>query len=238
MGKQGLILDKVVLLGRTFDEYSRYFALDAAALKGRAVLDVASGVSSFCAESNEQGILTAACDPIYDIPPEQIEARCEPDLDYVLKSVAGLKTYKWEFYQSPERLRTFRERAYKTFLADYRKHADNRYVTGSLPHLPFANGQFDLTLVSYLLFVYEDHFDYEFHKRSVIEMMRVTKEEARCYPVVTFEAKPSSYIERLKADVDLRHLLIDQVETDFEFLVGSNSYLRIRHQPQPLTQGR
>ena len=33
MNKQGLILDKVVLLGRTSDEYVRYFALDPAALR-------------------------------------------------------------------------------------------------------------------------------------------------------------------------------------------------------------
>ena len=83
MGKQGLILDKVVLLGRTFDEYSRYFALDAAALKGRAVLDVASGVSSFCAEANGQGIHVTAFDPIYDLPPKQIEAGEAVTLDGV-----------------------------------------------------------------------------------------------------------------------------------------------------------
>ena len=41
--KQGLVLDKVVLLGRTLDEYARYFALDLEGLRGRAVLDVASG---------------------------------------------------------------------------------------------------------------------------------------------------------------------------------------------------
>ena len=41
--KQGLVLDKVVLLGRTLDEYRRYFALDLDALRGRRILDVASG---------------------------------------------------------------------------------------------------------------------------------------------------------------------------------------------------
>ncbi len=45
--KQGLVLEKVVLLGRTLDEYARYFALDLDALRGAELLDVASGVSSF-----------------------------------------------------------------------------------------------------------------------------------------------------------------------------------------------
>ena len=39
MSKQGLVLEKVVLLGRTFEEYVLYFALDPEALRGRSVLD-------------------------------------------------------------------------------------------------------------------------------------------------------------------------------------------------------
>jgi hypothetical protein len=228
MKKQGLVLDKVVLLGRTFEEYVRYFALDPAALRGQAILDVASGVGSFCAEANAQGIDVTAFDLIYELPPEQIQARCGPDLDHVIESVRGLKTYKWEFYKSPEGLRPYRERAYKTFLADYRTHGGGRYVAGRLPRLPFADGQFDLTLVSYFLFAYEDQFDYDFHKRSVREVMRVTRGEARLYPLVNFEAKRCSYLDTLRNDPDLGHLTFEEVETDFEFLVNSNFFLRVR----------
>ena len=229
MSKQGLVLDKVVLLGRTFEEYVRYFALEPATLRGRSVLDVASGVSSFCAEANEQGIHATAFDPIYDFSLEEIQSRCEPDLDHVTRNIGLAKTYKWDFYESPEGMRRYRERAYQTFLADYQTQRGIRYIAGNLPKLPFAGGQFDLTLSSYLLFVYQDHFDYEFHQQSILEMMRVTTGEARCYPVVTFEAKLSTYIARLQTDPDLQHLTFDSVSTDFEFLIGSNSFLRIRH---------
>jgi len=227
--KQGLVLDKVVLLGRTFEEYTRYFALEPAFLTGKSVLDVAAGVSSFCAEANEKGLNVTAFDLIYKLPADDIQARCEPDLDHVLKSIDGLKTYRWEFYKSPERLRGFRERAYKTFLADYRLHRGRRYVGGSLPRLPFDDGQLDLTLVSYLLFVYEDQLDYEFHKQSLVEIMRVTRGEARFYPLVSFEARRCRYVEQLRKDPDLRHLVFEEVTTDFEFLVGSNNFLRVRH---------
>jgi len=47
--KRGLQLDRVVLLGRTFEEYRRYFLLEPDDLIGKRVLDVAGGVSSFCA---------------------------------------------------------------------------------------------------------------------------------------------------------------------------------------------
>lgn len=225
--KQGLVLDKVVLLGRTLDEYRRYFALDLPGLQSKAILDVASGVSSFCAEANQAGLWVTACDPIYELPGAEIRQRCGPDLDHVLGAVRDLKTYRWEFYRSPEYLRGFRERAYQAFLDDYEAHGSARYRTGRLPTLPFANGQFDLVLVSYLLFAYEDQFDYQFHKRSVLELMRVSRGEARIYPTVTFEAVRSGHLNRLEEDPDLRHLGFELVPTDFEFLVGSNNYLRV-----------
>ena len=227
--KQGLVLDKVVLLGRTLDEYARYFALDLDALAGAEILDVASGVSSFSAEANARGLRVTAFDRIYELDPAVIQSRCEPDLERVIKSIEGLNTYRWEFYKNVENLRALRERAYKTFLADYAPQRGARYVAGSLPSLPFGNRQFDLTLASYLLLVYEDHFDYKFHQQSLLEVMRVTRGEARLYPIVSFEAKRCSYIDRFKADPTLAHLTFEEVQTDFEFLVGSNYFLRIRH---------
>ena len=225
--KQGLVLDKVVLLGRTLDEYRRYFDLALEGLRDKAILDVASGVSSFCAEANRAGLRVTACDPIYKLPGEDIRQRCGPDLDLVLGAVRNLKTYRWDFYRTPEHLRGFRERAYRTFLDDYQERGAERYRTGRLPTLPFADGQFDVTLVSYLLFAYEDQLDYELHKRSVLELMRVTRKEVRIYPTVTFEAVRSGHLDRLQQDPELRHLGLELVPTDFEFLVGSNNYLRV-----------
>ncbi len=225
--RQGMVLDKVVLLGRTLEEYQRFFALDLEALRGKEVLDVASGVSSFTAEANRAGLKATASDPIYTLPADTIRQRCEPDLDRVIDAVRGLKTYQWEFYRSPEILRTFRERAYRAFLADFVEHGARRYIPASLPVLPFADEQFDLTLVSYLLLVYEDHLDYEFHKRSLLEIMRVTRGEARIYPTVTFETVPCTYLDRMTHDPDLVNIGFEMVETDFEFLVGSDRYLRI-----------
>ena len=93
--------------------------------------------------------------------------------------------------------------------------------------MPFANSEFDLTLVSYLLFAYQDRFNYEFHRDSVLEIMRVTRGEARIYPTVTFEAQPSEYIPMLKSDPALMAFEFTEIETDFEFMVNSNSYLRV-----------
>ena len=225
--KKGLVLDKVVLLGRTLEEYRHYFALDLERLRGQAILDVAAGVSSFCAEASGLGLDVTAFDSIYDWTGEEIQRRCQPDLDQVTQAIGKLETYRWDFYQSPERLRRFRERAYRTFLTDYRTGQGTRYLPGKLPTLPFRDGQFDFSLVSYLLFVYEDQLDYEFHKQSLLEILRVTRGETRCYPIVTFEARRCTYLDLLKEDHDLRRFRFEEVRTEFEFLVNSNHYLRV-----------
>lgn len=224
--KRGLVLERVVLLGRTLEEYRRYFALDLDHWRGRAVLDVASGVSSFTSEANAAGLRVTACDPIYSLTPGVLRPRCEADLDLVVNGVRGLTTYSWNFYQTPERLRTFREAAYRAFLDDFGQNR-SRYVVGHLPELPFPDDAFDLSLVSYLLFAYEEQFDYEFHRRAVLELMRVTRGELRMYPVVSFEARRSPYIAQFATDASLAHLCFEVVETHFEFLCNSNYFLHV-----------
>src|SRR6266481_1737716 len=87
MANDELKLDRVVLLGRTFEEYRRYFALDPSGLRNKSILDLAAGVSSFCAEGRELDLNIIAADLIYEFSPSQIRARCEPDLDFVIEQI-------------------------------------------------------------------------------------------------------------------------------------------------------
>lgn len=222
--KQGLDLNRVVLLGRTLEEYRRFFGLDLEQLRGRRILDVAAGVSSFTAEASALGLNVTAFDRIYSTPVEELERRCAHDLDEVAGAIGDKPVYKWDFYKSPQGMRAFRERAFRAFIDDFRMKR-GRYVAGELPNLPFGSAEFDLTLVSYLLLVYEDQLSYDFHKETLCELLRVTGGEIRVYPIVTFEASPSKYLERLRAEFADCEFQI--VATDFEFLRGSASYLRI-----------
>lgn len=224
--KRGLQLDRIVLLGRTFEEYRRYFLLKPDDLVGKRVLDVAGGVSSFCAEANKLGMKVTSFDPIYSLPPEKIIERSEPDLESVYQAIGSVPTYRWGYYKNPEYMRELRKRASHIFLADYTTHPE-RYIAGELPRISFADSEFDLTLVSYFLFAYQDRLGYEFHRDSILEIMRVTRGEARIYPTVTFEAHPSDYIPVLQSDPVLQHFAFTEIKTDFEFLVNSNSFLRV-----------
>jgi hypothetical protein len=59
--------------------------------------------------------------------------------------------------------------------------------------------------------------------------MRVTRGEARIYPTVTFEGYSSEYTSMLCSDSVLKRFRFTEVKTDFEFLVNSNSFLRVNH---------
>ncbi|MEP6662304.1 MAG: hypothetical protein ABJC04_01450 [Verrucomicrobiota bacterium] len=226
--KTSLELNKVVLLGRTLEEYSLCFALNLGDWKNKTVLDLASGVSSFCVEANEQGVEVIAFDPIYELSPHAIKERCEADLDFVAATIGNVVAYKWDFYQTPQRMREFRERAYRKFLPDYAGKKETRYVAGKLPRLPFRDGQFTLTLVSYFLFVYEEQFDYEFHRESLKEMMRVTSGEVRIYPTVNFKGERARFLEKMIRDDSFAQFEFEEIATGFEFLRNSNFFLRVR----------
>lgn len=114
--KRGLQLDRVVLLGRTFEEDRRYFFLEPDNLIGKRVLNVAAGVSSFCAEANQLGMSVNSFDPIYSLPPEKITERSEPDLESVYRAIGSVPTYRWSYYKDPEYMRELRKRASTIFL--------------------------------------------------------------------------------------------------------------------------
>src|SRR6478736_846867 len=100
--KRGLDLNRVVLLGRTLEEYQRFFGLDLQAWREKKILDVAAGVSSFTAESRALGYNVVAFDRIYSATAEEIRVRCEHDLGEVARDIGQKPVYKWEFYKSAE----------------------------------------------------------------------------------------------------------------------------------------
>ena len=85
----------------------------------------------------------------------------------------------------------------RRFLEDFEKgKAEGRYVTASLPSLPFGNGEYTIALCSHLLFLYSDQLNLDFHRASVEELLRVAA-EVRIFPLLTLERKPSPHIEPL-----------------------------------------
>ncbi len=226
MDKQ-LNLKNIVLIGRTFEEYHKMFELDNLP-ENEHILDVASGVSSFCAEASTKGYNVTASDRIYTSSPLEIESKCRHDLDVVMNQLPGLiDLYVWNFFKDVLALKTHREKAYKLFIEDFKNYGTKRYMPAEYPTTDFRGDQFTISLVSHFLFLYEDHINYDFHRKVIRELLRITSKEIRIFPIVNLKGKKSIYIDRLMHDKDFKHLQISIKRVGYEFMKNGNEMMLI-----------
>ncbi|MDM8560659.1 hypothetical protein [Candidatus Parabeggiatoa sp. HSG14] len=226
--KEGLDLKEVVLVGRIYDEYAQYFDFQSLILENHKILDVAAGVSSFCAEAHDKNYDVLAADPIYEMSADDLEHRCQKDLTDVLSKLPEfMDNYQWDLYKNLAGLRQYREKAYKKFILHFAKNPQH-YAIESLPNLSFQDNAFTLTLSSYFLFLYDELFDYDFHRDSLLELSRVTSGEVRIYPLVNLKATQSSFVEQILNDEKCHHLEFEIKKVDFEFVKNANELLIVR----------
>jgi hypothetical protein len=222
-------IKETIAIGRTFDEYSRMFDLRFTWLKNASILDMGGGVSSFTPEACELGLNVKSCDRIYGFTPEELEAKCRADLEGMLEKLPAVrKNYLWDLYKDEEGLRSYREKAYKIFMEDYRKSRENRYIRSELPFTVFTDKEFDITLVSHLLFLYDEHLDYDFHLDSIAELIRITKEEIRIFPIVNLRWKKAEFVDRIIREPAFDRCGFEIKKVDFEFVKGGNECLSIK----------
>jgi len=222
-----LVLDDVVLIGRTAAEYDQFFGFAEAGLGRGPILDVGAGVSSFCAERTAQDFDVIAFDPIYGAPPETIRCRCEADLERVMAQMPAISHhYRWDYYQNLDTLKSYRIKAYESFLAHYCQD-QSRYLAGTLPDTGFADHSFALALVSHFLFLYDQQLDYPFHKESLLELCRIA-EEVRIYPLVTFNGARSPWLNLLLQDRDCSKLAFRIEPSGFAFMKQAHERLVVR----------
>jgi len=206
-------LEGIAFFGRTLNEYLGMFAISLDELKGKKILDCPSGPASFIAEATKLGIEAVGCDPLYKTDYQQLADRARTDIIQSLDRTA--KTPELFYRQTPEETKAFRDeklKAAEIFAADYTEGFNSgRYLNAALPELPFADKSFDITLSGNLLFLYTDHkfggiidnspFDYDFHLKAIRELVRVTKNEIRLYPIEMPKVGMHQFIDKLVPDL-------------------------------------
>ncbi len=248
-----LDLPTVSFFGRSLAEYTRFFALDLDALKGRDVLDVGAGPSSFTAEACQRKIDAAAVDPFYGGPVEGLAAQIDADYERMFAQMrakrrlfrVGSRTVRPSlrrpatlvrsgrgtppYFESLDAAEADRRAAAQRFIGDYATHyAHGRYVGSSLPRLPFFDRTFDLVLCAHLLFVYSARFDFDWHLASCRELVRVSDGEVRIHPLVGADGRPYDGLAALRRDLRSGGIESDIVAVDYEFFAGANSMLVLR----------
>ena len=221
-------LDKVVPFGRSLDEYRRLFALSDGDLQ-KNVISIADGPASFNAELTAQGGSVVSVDPLYIFSAADIAERFYAVVDLIIDQVkATPDDWTWHYHRSPDHLKENRCAALRSFVGDFDKgKTEGRYVIGELPHLEFADGLFDLALCSHFLFLYTDHLTYEFHRASVLEMLRIAT-EVRIFPLLTLGLEVSPYLAPLVSDLASQGFSASVEVVPYEVQRGGHHVLRVR----------
>ena len=124
---------------------------------------------------------------------------------------------------------TDRRGAVQRFLADYETHfIGNRYVSGSLPHLPFFDGTFDLVLCAHLLFLHPDCFGYDWHLAACRELVRVTVDDVRIYPLAGADGRQYPGLARLRRELRESGVASTLRTVEPAFSAGGDSMLVLR----------
>jgi hypothetical protein len=202
---------------RSFEEYRLIFGLTEADLVG-LILGCGDGPASFNAEATALGHRVISCDPTYAYSATEMERRVEQCYDTVISQVKeNIDKYVWSYFRDPDHLGQYRLAAMRKFLADFdRGKQAGRYVTASLPELPFKDGQFSLALVSHLLFLYSNQFDCDFHVAAFEELMRVAH-EVRVFPLLGLDRKWSPHVGPVREHLERNGFEVAVVATDYEF---------------------
>ncbi|WP_339270511.1 SAM-dependent methyltransferase [Paenibacillus sp. FSL R5-0744] len=223
-----LELERIVFIGRTFEEYLQMFKLKEADLVGRRILDCPAGACSFTAISNQLGSDVTAADIAYYYSADELEDKGVQDIEHAMSELVKVQgNFVWDYFKSIEDLTQARSRALNDNIRDQRQ-TPARYVPVILPNLPFNDEDFDLTLSAHFLFMYSDRLDYDFHLRTVNELMRVTRGELRIFPLVDLSCKRYEHLDRLIDEMVQQGFAVEEMEVPYEFQKGANQMLSIR----------
>lgn len=225
-----LDLPTVSFFGRTLAEYAQFFSLDPAALRGRAVLDVAAGPASFTAEACELGVDAVAVDPLYGCLAHTLATQVQLDHAKMFGQMrAKPQLLRLRSFPSIDAAELDRRAAARRFLADYEAHfTHGRYVGARLPTLPIFDGAFDLVLCAHLLFVYARTFDLSWHVAACRELVRVSEGEVCIHPVCGADGWSYPELAALRAELAESGIASEVVAVNYEFFVGSGSMLVVK----------
>jgi hypothetical protein len=223
-----MILEKVVPFGRSLDEYIQMFSLSQSDLAKR-ILGVGDGPASFNAEATQMGVKVTSIDPIYEFSDTEILNRFYQVVDNIIDQVkASPNDWVWLYHKSPEDLKNNRIQAISKFVSDYeRGKLEKRYQIGELPKLNFKDNEYELALCSHFLFLYSEHYNYQFHSDSIREMLRVSN-EVRIFPLLTLMLQRSSYLDPIRQEFSEAGYNVSIVKVEYELQKHGNEMLVIK----------
>jgi hypothetical protein len=231
----GLELSRIIFIGRTFDEYVRMFDLTETELKQCTMLDAPAGACSFTSIASQAGYRVTAADIAYYHSPGQLYEKGKEDIKHAMEGISKVQdAFQWEYFRSIDQLEQHRNSALQDCI-HHMKTSPKQYVPVILPELPFEDDQFDITLSAHFLFMYAERLDLDFHKKTLQEMIRVSRKEVRIFPVTDLKGMKYEYLPEILRFVEELGWNAEERNVSYEFQRKANSMLRLyRKRGEPL----
>ncbi|SFS42329.1 hypothetical protein SAMN04488601_101525 [Paenibacillus sp. 453mf] len=221
-------LDRIVFIGRSYEEYEYMFHLSKEDIVTKSILDCPGGACSFTAVANKHGGHVKSADIAYVYPWDTLYEKGKEDIKHAMEQMSKAKDqYEWTYFSEMKELLDHRTQALETSIIDMKANPEN-YIETELPQLPFQDKQFDLILSAHFLFMYGERLSMQFHLDTLQEMMRVAGEEIRVYPIVQLDGRRYPFLEDIHSYVRREGWTSELVNVNYEFQRGANQMLRLR----------
>jgi SAM-dependent methyltransferase len=217
----------VVPWGRSFSEYCDMFLLSKKDLE-RRILSIGDGPASFNAGMKRRGFTVTSADPAYALTVDEFRNRISETYNLVMNQTKqNTDKFVWTRFKNTVELGKIRMTAMNEFCFDYEVGKfEGRYISASLPALPFGTRSFDLILIAHLLFFYSDHFTQEFHLSSIKELIRLGN-EIRIFPLVDLNSEKSPHLDTVLSYLKSNRTRFSVEKVKYHFQKTGNEMLRI-----------
>jgi len=225
--KEGLSLERIIFIGRTYEEYIDMFSLSLEELKGKRILDCPAGACSFTAKGTKQHLDITASDIAYYYGNDELYEKGLEDIKHTASALEKVKEhFVWNYFNDVTSLLKHRKAALNDYYQD-RASNPKKYIPCTLPTLPFAEEEFDIVLSAHFLFTYADRLDKEFHFAAIDELLRVTNEELRIFPTADLDGNRYAHMDELIDRLTAKGYKAQEMKVGYEFQKNANTMLRI-----------
>lgn len=204
--------------GRTFEEYIQMFNLNMRDLS-KPIIGCGDGLSNFNKRLKEIGYKMVSCDPLYNKTKEEIKKFIINNHEYILPPNNRVEDSLW--------LYNTRKVSIDDFFEDYETgKQEGRYLSYSLPNLPFKDKEFDISLCSHFLFTYAN-LGPEFHFDSIKEMLRIAN-EVRIFPLIDTNCQRPIFFNSIIEKLEEENFKVDIIEVGYGFYRNGKEMLLVK----------
>lgn len=223
----GFELSRIIFIGRTYDEYVKMFDLTHEDLNRNKILDAPGGACSFTSVASQLGYSSTSTDIAYFHSAEQLYQKGKEDIKHAVRGLSKIKEkYNWNYFNTIDDLEEHRLSALNDCV-QHMKTTPKLYVPSIMPELPFEDNEFDLILSAHFLFMYTDQLDLEFHKKTLEEMIRVSRKEIRIFPLTDLTGNRNKHLYDIMKFVRELGWKTEERIVSYEFQKNANSMLRL-----------